>query len=163
MNTRYKCTCCSFSLACLTTSARFLEVDMSLLLRWHSQHRSVIGLEHTIRGRSWSHRLGKVEVATHLCSGSLIPSWYCLWMLALLQLEGRRRISHLWHDTLLGRTRAYVSAKELMKSATLLISSKSRILVVSYRPPDFFCRGTTSCSLYHRMVLVILLRLTLER
>ena len=29
--------------------------------------------------------------------------------------------------------------------------------------PDFFCRGTTPCSLYHRMVLVILLRLTLEK
>ena len=32
---------------------------------------------------------------------------------------------------------------------------------------DFFCRGTTPCSLYHRMVLVILLvilfKLTLER
>ena len=39
---------------------------MSLLLRWHSQHRSVMGLEHTIRGRSWSHRLRKVEAATHL-------------------------------------------------------------------------------------------------
>ena len=38
---------------------------MSLLLHWHSQHRSVIGLEHTIRRRSWSHRLRKVDAATH--------------------------------------------------------------------------------------------------
>ena len=59
---------------------------MSLLLRWHSQHGSVMGLEHIKRGRSWSHRLRKVEVATHLCSDSLIASWYCLWMSALVQL-----------------------------------------------------------------------------
>ena len=41
-----------------------------------------MGLEHTIRGRSWSHRLRKVEAATHLCSDSLIAFWYCLWMSA---------------------------------------------------------------------------------
>ena len=84
---------------------------MSLLFRWHSQHRLVMGLEHTIRGRSWSHRLQKVEAATHLCSDSLIVSWYCLWMSALVQLEGRRRmLSRLWEETLPGRTRACVSA-----------------------------------------------------
>ena len=43
----------------------------------------------------------------------------------------------------------------------LLVASRSRILVVSRRPPDFFCRGITPCSLYHRRVWVILLRLTL--
>ena len=135
---------------------------MSLLLRWHSQHRSVMGLEHTIHGRIWSHRLQKVEAATHLCSDSLIASWYCLWMSALVQLEGRRRMSScLWEETLPGRTRACVSAYEVMKLATLLMSSRSRILVVSRRPPDFFCRGMTPCSLYHRRVWVILLRLTL--
>ena len=92
-------------------SGRLLEEDMSLLLRWHSQHRSVLGLEHTIRGRSWSHRLRKVEAATHLCSDSLIASWYCLWMSALVQLEGRSRmLSRLWEETLPGRTRACVSA-----------------------------------------------------
>ena len=84
---------------------------MSLLLHWHSQHRSVMGLEHTIRGRSWSHRLRKVEAATHLCSDSLIASWYCLWMSALVQLEGRLRMSsRLLDETLPGRTRACVSA-----------------------------------------------------
>ena len=57
-------------------SGRLLEEDMSLLLRWHSQHRSVMGLEHTIHGRSWSHRLRKVEAATHLCSDSLIASCF---------------------------------------------------------------------------------------
>ena len=36
---------------------------MSLLLRWHSQHRSAIGLEHTLHGR-----LRKVEPATPVFS-----------------------------------------------------------------------------------------------
>ena len=135
---------------------------MSLLLHWHSQHRSVMSLEQYVGGAGATGYERLWRLRTYVQTHSLVLVLFVDVSLGAIGGEEEDVVAFVGGDSARENEgmRLCIGGDEVGNPLDVIqvqdpgnVTPTTRLLL----------SGDDTCSLYHLMVLVILLRLTLER